>query len=134
MQDKKTGGNQMKMYEVLDLQVLYNSIANIKLPLKTTYKFTRLMKRAEEEINFYQEKFREIIEEYGVKENGEYKLTPDGQSIVIISGKEVECNNKLAELRNLDVSIEGIKFTIEELEGIDVSIQELSCLMSLIEE
>ena len=124
----------MKMYEVLELQSLYTSIANIKLPLKTTYKFTRLMKRAEEEISFYQEKFREIVEEYGVKENGEYKLTPDGQSIVIIAGKEVECNQKLAELRNLEVMIEGITFSIDELEGIDVSIQELSCLMPLIED
>ena len=124
----------MKMYEVLDLQNLYASIASVKMPLKTTYKFTRLMKRAEEEISFYQEKFREIVEEYGVKENGEYKLTPDGQSIVIIAGKEVECNQKLAELRNLEVMIEGITFSIDELEGIDVSIQELSCLMSLIED
>ena len=124
----------MKMYEVLDLQVLYQSISNIKLPLKTTYKFTRLMKRAEEEISFYQEKFREIVEEYGVKENGEYKLTPDGQSVVIIAGKEAECNNRLLELRNLDVQIDGIKFSIEELEGIDVSISELSCLISLIED
>ena len=124
----------MKMYEILELQNLYNSIANTKLPLKTTYKFTRLMKHAEEEISFYQEKFREIVEEYGVKENGEYKLTPDGLSIVITPGKEVECNNKLAELRNLDVQIDGIKFSIEELEGIDISISELSCLMSLIED
>ena len=124
----------MKMYEVLELQNLYASIANIKLPLKTTYKFTRLMKRAEEELNFYQEKFREIVEEYGVKENGEYKLTPDGMSIAIIPGKEIECNTKLAELHNLDVLIDGIKFSIEELEGIDVSISELSCIMSLIED
>ena len=124
----------MKMYEVLELQTLYNSIADTKLPLKTTYKFARLMKRAEEEIIFYQEKFREIVEEYGVKENGEYKITPDGQSIVIIPGKEIECNNKLAELRNLDVLIDGIKFTIDELEGINVSISELSCLISLIED
>jgi hypothetical protein len=124
----------MKMFEVLELQNLYNSIADIKLPLKTTYKFTRLMKRAEEELTFYQEKFREIVEEYGVKENGQYKLTPDGQSIAIIPGKEVECNTKLAELRNLDVLIDGIKFSIEELDGIDVSISELSCLMSLIED
>ena len=124
----------MKMYEVLDLQALYASIANIKLPLKTTYKFARLMKRAEEEIAFYQEKFREIIEEYGVKENGEFKLTPDGQSVIITPGKENECNEKLFELRNLDVAIEGITFTIDELERIDVSISELSCLMSLIED
>jgi hypothetical protein len=124
----------MKMYEILELQNLYGSIANIKLPLKTTYKFARLMKRAEEELAFYQEKFHEIVEEFGVKENGEYKLTPDGQSVAIIPGKEIECNTRLAELRNLDVPIEGITFTIEELEGIDVSISELSCLMSLIED
>ena len=125
----------MKMYEILDLQALYASIATIKLPLKTTYKFARLMKRAEEEIAFYQEKFHEIVEEYGVKEeNGEYKLTPDGQSVVIIPGKEAECNAKLIELRNLEVQIDNIKFSIEELEGIDVSISELACLMSLIED
>ena len=124
----------MKMYEVLELQTLYNSISNIKLPLKTTYKFARLMKRTEEEIDFYQKKFAEIVEQYGVKENGQYKFTPDGQSIAIIPGKEVECNTKLTELRNLDVLIDGIKFSIEELEGIDVSISELSCLMSLIED
>jgi hypothetical protein len=124
----------MKMYQVLELQNLYNSIANIKLPLKTTYKFTRLMRRAEEEISFYQEKFREIVEEYGVKENGEYKLTSDGQSIAIAPGREIECNTKLMELRNLDVPIDDIKFSIEELERIDVSISELSCLIPLIED
>lgn len=125
----------MKMFEVLELQNLYNSIANTKLPLKTTYKFTRLMKRAEEEIAFYQVKFQEIIEEFGEKdENGQYKMTEDGQSIVIIAGKEMECNSRLLELRNLEVEIEGITFSIEELEKLDVTITELNCLMSLIED
>lgn len=125
----------MKMYEILELQTLYNSIANIKLPLKTTYKFTRLMKRAEAELEFYQTKFQEIISEYGEKDSdGQYKFIENGQSIAIISGKEQECSAKLLELRNLDVEINDIKFTIEELEGIDVSISELACIMSLIED
>ena len=125
----------MKMYEILELQTLYNSIANIKLPLKTTYKFARLLKRAELELEFYQTKFQEIIQEYGERdENGQYKVFDDGQSIAIIAGKEQECSEKLTELRNLDVEINDIKFTIEELEGIDVSISELACIMSLIED
>lgn len=124
----------MKMHEILDLQNLYNTISNIKLPLKTTYKFTRLMKRAEEEIVFYQEKFREIIEEFAQKENDEYKISKDGTSIAIIPGKEAECAERIAELRNLEVPIDNIKFTIDELESIDVSIQELTCLMPLIED
>jgi hypothetical protein len=46
--------SSMKMYEILELPNLYESIANMKLPLKTSYKFNRLMRRAEEEIAFYQ--------------------------------------------------------------------------------
>ena len=128
----------MKMFEVLELQTLYNSIFNVKLPLKTAYKFTRLMKRAESEIEFYQGKFQEIVAEYGEKdENGQYKFTEDGQSIVIIAGKEQECNRKLMELRNLDVEINDIKFTLEDfekLEELNLSISELACIMSLIED
>lgn len=123
----------MKMYEVLELQNLYNAISGTKMPLKTTYKFTRLMRAAEKEIEFYQTKFREIIEEYAVKENGELKMSEDGMAVLIIPGKENECNEKVLELRSLEVPMEGITFTIEELEGIDVSIQELNCIMSLIE-
>ena len=124
----------MKMYELLELPKLYESIKEVKLPLKTTYKFTKLIKRAEEELTWYQSEFQKIIQDYGVQENGQYKLSPDGQSIMIISGKESECNAKISELRNLDVIIDNIKFSIEELEGIDITISELSCLMSLIED
>lgn len=124
----------MKMYEILELPRFYESIKDTKLPLKTTYKFTKLLKQAEEELAFYQTKFNEIISEYGVKENGQYKLTADGSSVVIIPGKENDCNEKVYELRNLDVEIPGIKFSIDELSALDVTISELSCLMSLIED
>ena len=124
----------MKMYEILELPNLYNSIKDAKLPLKTTYKFARLMRRVEEELSFYQTKFSEIVKEYGVTENGQLKISPDGNSIAIIPGKENECNMKIQELRNLEVEISGITFTIEELTGLDISISEMASLMSLIEE
>ena len=124
----------MKMYEFLELKGLYNTISEVKMPLRTTYKFTRLMRYAEEEIAFYQKKFQEIIEEFCEKENGEYKISEDGQSIAIIPEKLEECNQRITELRNLEVPIENIKFTIDELEKIDISISNLNCIMSLIEE
>ncbi len=124
----------MKMYEILELPNLYNSIKDAKLPLKTTYKFARLMRRVEEELSFYQTKFSEIVKEYGVTENGQLKISPDGNSIAIIPGKENECNMKIQELRNLEIEISGITFTIEELAGLDISISEMASLMSLIEE
>lgn len=124
----------MKMYELLELPKLYESIKDTKMSLKTTYKFAKLIKRAEDELTWYQTEFQKIIQDYGVQENGQYKLTSDGQSIAIIPGKEMECNSKITELRNFDVIIDNIKFSIEELEGIDLSISELTCLLSLIED
>lgn len=124
----------MKMYEIIDLSNLYMSIKDIKLPLKTTYKFSRLMRRAEQEMNFYSEEFGKIIETYAKRnEDGNYCFSADGQSIEIIEGKQAECNMKINELRNLEVELNDIKFTIDELECLNLSISELSCLMSLIE-
>ena len=125
----------MKMSEILDLSNLYNSIKDTKMPIKTTYKFSRLMRRAEQELNFYSEEFQKIIETYAkTDENGNYCFSSDGQSIEIIDGKQAECNTKIMELRNLEVDINDIKFSLDEIDCLNLSITELSCLMSLIEE
>lgn len=125
----------MKMYEILDLSNLYNSIKDTKMPIKATYKFSRLMQRAEQELNFYSQQFQKIIETYAkTDENGNYCFSSDGQSIEIIDGKQAECNTKIMELRNLEVDINDIKFSLDEIDCLNLSITELSCLMSLIEE
>lgn len=125
----------MKMFEVIELSNLYNSIKDNKMPLKTAYKFTTLMRKAEIELKFYQSEFTKIVEEYGQKdEAGQYIFSEDGQSITILPGKEAECNERLLELRNLDVEVGDISFTIDELENFNLTIVELNCLMPLIKE
>lgn len=125
----------MKMFEVIELSNLYNSIKDNKMPLKTAYKFTTLMRKAEIELKFYQSEFTKIVEEYGQKdETGQYIFSEDGQSITILPGKEGECNERLLELRNLDVEVGDISFTIDELENFNLTIAELNCLMPLIKE
>lgn len=125
----------MKMYEVIELSNFYNTIKTIKMPLKTTYKFSRLMRQVEKEMAFYTEEFQKLIQTYAkTNEDGSYCFSPDGQSIEIIDGKQAECNIKINELRGLEVNIEDIKFSLNELENLDLSISELSCLMPLIED
>lgn len=125
----------MKMFEIIELSNLYSSIKDNKMPLKTAYKFTTLMRKAETELKFYQSEFAKIVEEYGQKdEAGQYIFSEDGQSITILPGKESECNERLLELRNLDVEVNNISFTIDELENFNLTIAELNCLMPLIKE
>lgn len=125
----------MKMYEIVELSNLYNSIKNEKLPLKTAYKFTLIMKKVEAEIQFYQSEFMKIIADYGQKDDkNNFVYLEDGQSIAILPGKEAECNKQLNELKNLEISFDDIKFKISELEQLNLTLAQLNCLIPFIED
>ena len=125
----------MKMYEIIELYNFYQTIKDTKMPLKTTYKFSRLMRQVEKDMDFYIEEFQKLIQAYAkTNEDGSYCFSPDGQSIEIIDGKQAECNTKIMELRNLEIEIESVTFTLEELDSLNLSIAELGCLMPFIEE
>ena len=126
----------MKMYEIIELASLYGKIKDCKMPLKTSYKFSRLMRQVEKEQVFYQEEMTKIIQSYAKIENGKIVYSQDGSSIIIIPGKEQECNDKIFELKNLDIDVKDVKFTFEELENIDgleLTVAEMTCLYPLIE-
>lgn len=123
----------MKMYEVLALQDFCALTQDKKLPIKTTYKISRLNRRVEEELQFYQKEFMRIVNEYALKENGELVYSDDMTSIKIIPGKEEECSNKIIELKDLDIDID-IVFTIEELEGLDLTVSQMSSILPLIKD
>lgn len=123
----------MKMYEVLALQDFCVLTQDKKLPIKTTYKISRLNRRVEEELQFYQKEFMRIVNEYALKENGELVYSDDMTSIKIIPGKEEECSNKIIELKDLDIDID-IVFTIEELEGLDLTVSQMSSILPLIKD
>lgn len=128
----------MKMIEVLELSKLYATIKDTKMPLKVSYKFARLMRQAQKEIEFYQKEFNAIIEEFASKDaEGNYVYTDDGHALAIKKGFEVECNQAIEDLQNLEVDLGNITFTIDELsvlEDLDLSITEIGCLMPLIKE
>ena len=115
--------------------MFYNNIKNTKLPLKTAYKLNKLFIQINEELSFYQQKFTEIINEFGKRnENGELMYSSDKTSVEIIDGRLLECQQKIEELQNLEVNIEGIEFTTNELESLNLTISEMGCLMPFIKE
>lgn len=124
----------MKMYEILDFSKVYNSIKDEKISIKTAYKLNKLIKKIEEENNFYNIKFHEIIEQYAEKnDQGEYQYI-DENSIKIKEGKEQECYKKISELQNLEIETPNITFSIEELGDINLTIDTVNMLMPFIEE
>lgn len=124
----------MKLYEILAIQGFYNLIKDAKLPIKTTYKLARLMRRVEEETQFYQTEFAKIVDEYGLKENGQLVYSDDMASIKIIEGKENECNSKIIELKNLEIDMSEFSFSIEEFDKLELSITDMYGILPLIND
>lgn len=126
---------KIKMNQVVEFQKFYENIKNMKFPLKTAYKLNRLITQINNEISFYQQKFSEIINEFGKRdENGEFVYSQDGSSIEIIEGRQSECQEKVNELQNLEAEIQDIFFTIDELDGLNLTLYEMNCLLPFIKD
>ena len=123
----------MKLFQVIALIHLYEEIKDCPLPIRTTYKFAMLMQKVQPQIDFYNSEFNKIVDTYAQKdENGDFIFSKDNTAIAIIEGKEEECNSKITELQNLEVDMDEIKFTLDELDGLSLSIEQINMLMPLI--
>ena len=123
----------MKLHEVLSFQNFYTSVRDTKLPIKTAYKLTCLAHRVEQEAAFYQSEFSKILDEYALKENGQYVYSEDMTSIKIIEGREEECTAKIMELKNLEIDLSEFTFTLEDFETLNLTISQMDSLMPLIQ-
>lgn len=125
----------LTMNQGLDIQGLMLRLKNEKIPLKTAYKFNKLLNVLEKELSFYQEKINEIISEYSQKdEDGNPVLSEDKTSVQIVKDKIEECQKKMEELSNIEFEINDISFALDELENIDLTVLEVRSLMPLIKE
>ena len=125
----------MKMNKINDFQKFYNQIKNNEMPIKTAFKLNKLFNQIDKEALFYQDEFNKIIQKYAKRDdNNTYVYTEDGNSILIIDGKQTECNEKLAELYNLEVDVGEHQFTLDELDCLKISLNDMNCLMPFIVE
>lgn len=124
---------RLKIIDIINLQPLYEAIKDIVLPIKTSYKLSKLFKALSKENEFYKESMNKLINEYSVKDaQGKPQATEEG--IKIQEGKLSECQDKINELLEWEVIIPDIKFSIEELEKMNLSMELFMLLEKFIEE
>ena len=123
----------LKMYQILDFPSFFVKVKSLKLPFKISYKLTLLAQEIEKHTAFYQEKFRETLLEYAMKdESGNLVPTDDGQGIRLIEETMDEAYTKLADLRDLDVEISATKFSPDDFDSIELSPEEMVAIMPFI--
>ena len=124
----------LKMYQITDLPSFLEKVNAQKLPFKTSYKIALLMQEVEKHINFYQEQFRNLLTEYGKKdENGNLMPTEDGQGVLLAEETMTEAYTKLAELRELDVELSDTTFSPDDFDKVELTPEEMISIMPFIE-
>lgn len=112
----------LQITEILNFNYFYNEVRNAKLPFKVLYKLSNLAKAIDNQTEFYREKFQEIVNEYGEKdEQGNLIPTEGGDGIKLKPGTEQECYTKVNELQSLEVELPDIKFDIDDFGDIELT-------------
>ena len=109
------------------LNIIENN-KNKRFDINTQYKMLLIKKKIKEDLELVEEQYQILLNLYGeVNEEGEFVKTEDG-GIKIKEGYQSECQKKIQEFNQLDVTIPDVYFTIEELESLNLTLFELEVL------
>ena len=121
---------------IKDLVLFYNLYDQIKdraPSIKTAYKMNKIYERATQEQTFIQEQQQKIAEKYAQRdEKGNLILTDDKTDILVEPSKMNEYKKALRELVEIEVELPDYSFTLDELEPLKLSINDLQPLMNFI--
>jgi hypothetical protein len=124
----------MNILTLMNAAKVFNQVAQTKISSKLAYKIMKLCKSIAVEEEFYNNKRNEIINEYATKdENGQVVVSKDGM-ITIEPDKIDEANAAVAELNNIEVDMPNVRFRLEELEELKLSVADMFVLDAFIEE
>lgn len=124
----------MNIITLINTARIFEQFAQTKISSKLAYKIMKLCKSVAVEEEFYNTKRNEIIDMYAIKdENGNVAITDDG-IIKIVPDKISEANAAMQELNSIEVEAPNIKFTLDELEGLELSVADMFALDAFIEE
>ena len=125
---------KIKRFELNNIREVILQIGDKKGPIKTQYKLVKLKKIADEEQQIYQDLVDKNCMQFLEKdENGKLIPHPNG-GYKIIEDKIEECNKTIEEILDTEIEINDIEFTLDELEGLDLSLAQTEAMMAVIKE
>ena len=103
-----------------------------KLPIRTAYNLSKIFARAREELEFYQERFKEIVIQYGEKDENGNLIFLENENVSIPKDKMEKCQKEITDLQNLELEIPDYSISLDSLEAIKISLDEISVLLPFI--
>lgn len=116
----------MKIRKIVEATPALREIANQRLPMKTLYPVTSLIRKVQPQLDFYDEQYNKIIADHCTQDEGGFMLPAENKKAF---------DAALTELLDLDVGVEITPVTIPETdtENLKLSYNDICALEGLIE-
>lgn len=123
----------MKLLNLIQIREIIKTHSQEKLSTSLAYKMMKFAKATDDESSFYNEKRRNIIEQYAQRD-AEGNMVTNNYGVAIQEDKFIECQKAANELDNTDVAIPNIRFTIEELSELKFSVADMAVFDEIIDD
>ena len=119
--------------EIIEKVGMLGEISNRKLPVKVSYAIGKNISKIESELKHYNKEREKIVDKYCEKdEEGNFKIENGNY---VIKENEIENWNKdMKDLQEIVVEIDVHTFSIDMLNGYDMTASEMMCIDFMIEE
>lgn len=105
----------MHLQEILQFPSIYDKLRQSSLPVTLSYRLYRATQRVEEITKFFRDECEKVKEEFGEhNEDGSIKYDENGQ-LVVSHERIVECNQKVDELLNMEISDFDFSITLDQI-------------------
>lgn len=123
----------MKLSEIEKLYTTLKQLNEREMPIKISYKFSKIFSQISTDFEFYSKKIQEILSKYGEKDEEGNFVVKDGmvpfqKDYVDLAMKELD------ELNSIDITLPDYQFSLEELEPLSLTPAQVSSLTNFIKE
>ena len=123
----------MKLSEIEKLYTTLKQLNEREMPIKISYKFSKIFSQISTDFEFYSKKIQGILSKYGEKdEKGNFVIkdgmVPFQKDYADLAMKELD------ELNSIDITLPDYQFSLEELEPLSLTPAQVSSLTNFIKE
>ena len=125
---------KITMSQAFALNSLCEKLSDQQLPLRLSYKIAKGLNLISTELDFYKKQYSVCLKAYAQQNSdGSFEMTDNG-NIKIKPGSEEECIKRLQELDSMEFELPNFEFTLEELDGLNFTINDMKVLSPFIKE
>ena len=119
---------KIKRAECLNIINLIKKLKDKVFNIETQYKFLLIDKQCKEEEELYSQQLQFIIEKYGEKDDSNNLIHNESGGIKIQTEAQEKCLKLIKQLEKSDASFPDIYFSIDELDKLELTLDELRTL------